>query len=65
MDDLIIRSLQGCATPEEVELLYRWRMEDPEHDRHHRRLEELWAVLDVGAPNSYAGPLPNRVSKLV
>lgn len=50
MDDLIIRSLQGRATPEEEERLRAWRRSDPDHEARFRALRDLWEVTAVAAP---------------
>jgi ferric-dicitrate binding protein FerR (iron transport regulator) len=49
MDQIIVRLLQGVATPEEEEWLRRWRSETPENDERYREVKRLWeltALLD-------------------
>jgi transmembrane sensor len=50
MDDLILRFLKGETTPEENELLRRWRDEEPANDRAYQEAERLWALLEAGDP---------------
>lgn len=49
MDHLIIRTLQGQATVEEIGQLHEWRALSPENERRCRVIEELWAVTDAAS----------------
>jgi len=50
MDQLIIKSLQGEATPGEVEWLRRWRAESPENDGRYIQIKRLWELTEVADP---------------
>ena len=45
MEELIIRALQGQATPEELAKIARWRVASPSNDHHYQLISELWADL--------------------
>lgn len=64
MNELIIRFLQGRATPEERERLQRWREEAPKNERTYRALAELWSLTGHAAPAMDAGELPD-VDRLI
>lgn len=45
MDELIIRSLQGCASPGEEELVRAWRNQSPAIEAHYQDLVLIWSNL--------------------
>jgi transmembrane sensor len=55
VDELIIRILNGEASPFEEERLLRWRRESPENDAYYRDLARIWAIT---APEPHVGPIP-------
>jgi ferric-dicitrate binding protein FerR (iron transport regulator) len=66
MDDLIIRSLQGRATPQEEARLSEWRRVDPQNERRWRTLQELWGVTGAAMPelSAEAAAVPDFQSLL-
>lgn len=55
MDTLIVRSLQGRATPQEEERILRWRLASEENDRKYREIARILALcrrLDATIPVS-------------
>jgi transmembrane sensor len=42
LDEILIRSLQGRASPEENEALRRWRRESPENEERYQRFSDVW-----------------------
>ncbi len=44
IDELIMRWLQGSATPEELEALREWRRASPERQQYCRELERTWQL---------------------
>ena len=57
MDDVILRALDGRATPDEQRALAAWRVESPDHERRYRSLGRI-----VGALGAVAGP-PRRLPR--
>jgi transmembrane sensor len=45
MEELIIRALQGRATPEELAKIARWRVASPSNEHDYQLLSELWRDL--------------------
>jgi transmembrane sensor len=45
MEELIIRALQGQATPEELAKIARWRVASPSNEHHYQLICELWGDL--------------------
>lgn len=45
LNELIIRSLQGFATPAEHERLRAWRRASSANDQKYRELESVWSLL--------------------
>lgn len=50
MDDLIIASLQGLATPGEEERLRRWRADSPRNEKRYHELSEIWSAVASADP---------------
>jgi transmembrane sensor len=48
MEEIVIRSLQGSASSEELERLVRWREADPENERSFLEIASLWAATNRG-----------------
>ena len=65
MDELLIRSLQGRASPEEEARLRAWRRQDPENEREYRRLRELWYLVGAANPVRLHDDVPESVEELV
>jgi transmembrane sensor len=49
MEEIVIRTLQGIARPDELESLERWRAAEPENERTYRQLVRLWDATLRGA----------------
>lgn len=47
MDELIIRAIEGHATPEELEELNRWRDASRDHEERYREIQAVWALTSV------------------
>lgn len=54
-DEMIVRCLQGLATPEEDAALARWRHASFEHERYYQELATLWGLTGVLEPPVGAG----------
>lgn len=52
MDEIIIRSMQGTATPAEEESLRGWRQESLQHERHYREMARAWRAAGLIEPVS-------------
>lgn len=63
MDNLIIRVLNGDASPFEVQRLNRWRDETPENEAHFRELSQLWEL--TGPEPRYAEATPPPVAEIL
>jgi transmembrane sensor len=46
MDEIIIRALQGVATPAELEALRAWRHQSLANERHYRDVAEVWRLAE-------------------
>ena len=51
-DELILKVLDGVATPEEILMLSRWMEEDPANEVYFNQLKKAWNVM--------SGPLPSK-----
>ena len=51
-DELILKVLDGVATPEEILMLSRWLEEDPAFEVYFNQLKKAWNVM--------SGPLPSK-----
>lgn len=58
MDALIVRSLQGKASPDDEQRLRHWREADPKNEEYYSELRELWALLGLGASVAEQMPEP-------
>jgi transmembrane sensor len=54
VDDLILRVLQGGASPEEERAVQDWRHSAAPNERHYRELARLWALTDLASAH-YGG----------
>jgi transmembrane sensor len=59
MDELILRSLEGTASPEELERLRRWRAESAENDRLYRDMARIWTAVPRGYQPADPAPPPD------
>lgn len=51
MDELIVRALQGHASPAEEERLAMWRRQATENEQHYRELSALWMATAAALPS--------------
>ncbi len=59
IETLLLRALQGEATPAEQAALLRWREASPENEARYREQERLWALLGEVAPDAHVGERPS------
>ena len=59
MEEIVIRSLQGVARPEELERLARWRAADPENERLYGEMARLWSATPRGKRQIVRGEAPS------
>ncbi len=55
IDELIVRVLQGEATPNELDVLESWVLASPENHRHYKYLKNLWdasVTLPLSTPDA-------------
>ncbi|MFR7811608.1 MAG: hypothetical protein ACLU4N_21495 [Butyricimonas faecihominis] len=51
-DELILKVLDGIATPDEIQALARWMETDPENEVYFNQLKKAW--------NLTSGPIPSE-----
>ena len=51
-DELILKVLDGVATPEEILMLSRWMEEDPANEIYFNQLKKAWNLM--------SGPFPSK-----
>jgi transmembrane sensor len=56
IDELIVRSLQGIATPAEEDALRTWRNESLQNERHYRSQARAWRIAALVEPASNLPP---------
>jgi transmembrane sensor len=63
-DDLIVRFLQGKATPAEVEQLREWRQRAIGNERHYRAILRIWSLTETDPRSAMATRSPTAAELL-
>ncbi|MBI4421634.1 MAG: FecR domain-containing protein [Gemmatimonadetes bacterium] len=64
IDELIVRSLQGCATPEEMGVLAAWRRASSENQHYYEEVAAVWGLAGAGDVRTTPS-IPPRARDLV
>lgn len=49
-EDILLKSLEGMASHEEMELIWRWIEKDPENKKYYENMRDIWMRVSVFQP---------------
>lgn len=49
-EDILLKSLEGMASHEEMELIWRWIEKDPENKNYYENVRDIWMTVSVSQP---------------